>query len=346
MKDFLNTVIDNVPLPGLSTNLPGDIIYLNEEAINILGYSMHELIGKNISKAVSDVTFLKYLINTCSNSLDRKSSEFIFKNKSGEDIVVRVFPIKQPLITKGLSILSFFFIDETNLFYHKVRLDISGKMEALGILTTSILHEMATPLNTMRGRLELIHNNPYPQRENISKHLTCIGNQLDRLDGLTSKLLAYVKTKPTSSKKWYINRIIKNCIKLLETELNTKQIQLDICYSKSIFSQNEAINAYALEQIVINILLNAIQASPLMGIIRIHTLRSERKIHIFISDQGTGIESKLKNRIFEPFFSKKSSKERGLGLFIVKELTLRIKGHVRFRSRVNNGSVFMITIPV
>jgi signal transduction histidine kinase len=217
------------------------------------------------------------------------------------------------------------------------------KYKTLSTLATGIAHEVKNPLTAIKTFTEFL-----PQRledkEFLSKFADIVGREVNRIDQMVHQLLDYGKPAPLSLQKTDIHKLINDTTDILSSKFIDQKIKV----SKSFYAnQNLQINIdpNQLRQALLNILLNAIEAMPNSGRLKIETKQSSKNFEIVISDTGHGIPKEDLPQIFDPFFSRKDH-GTGLGLAITQSLIENHKGTIKVRSAVGSGTEVKIKLPL
>ncbi|KAA3658149.1 MAG: GAF domain-containing protein [Calditrichaeota bacterium] len=212
----------------------------------------------------------------------------------------------------------------------------AGRVAAVGELAVGIAHEIRNPLTIVKMIFEAEENLNEEDRQVIS-------TELQRMNKIITQLLDYTRLKEPEREWCHLNKILKNTFLLLNYDLNKKNIQL----KKSIPDKLPPIWAdpVQLQQIFLNILLNASDAVSEGGEIAVHCELSDDKfLEITIKDNGAGLPESVKKNLFVPFTSTKE-KGLGLGLSIVKSLIEGHSGTVRIESTPGKGTVVILRLP-
>lgn len=220
------------------------------------------------------------------------------------------------------------------------------RLAALGKLSAGIAHEIRNPLSSIRGLAQFVYNS-FSQTDERKEDLNTIIQEVDRLNKLIIQVLDYAKVKELNLTYFSLNDLINKVIELFKVEIKDKQIKFHIRLSPNIF-QIQA-DEDQIKQILMNIIINSIQAIPEKGEIKIKTekgllIRGEQAIKLIIEDDGIGIAEKDLNQIFDPFFSTKEQGS-GLGLSIVYKLVEGHQGEIKVESKEGKGTKFIIFLP-
>lgn len=220
----------------------------------------------------------------------------------------------------------------------------------LGVMAASLAHEIKNPLIVimgMLGRLEKITS-----EEKQKEHLEIIKKEAERIHGIMGRLTDFYKHRETNKEKVNINKLIIETIKLTEHYLSRfKKIEILSKLSEEI--PDFYLNKGQIQQVMVNLIINAAQAMADGGTIAIITgLEKEGGINavpaarIEIEDTGKGIPEEQLGKIFEPFFTTKSPGEgTGIGLAISREIIERHEGRITVSSKVAKGTKFVILLP-
>ncbi len=220
------------------------------------------------------------------------------------------------------------------------------RMAYIGKLTTSLSHEIRNPLSSVKMNLQILGKNHIFQG-NDKKRLDISEREIKRLEGILQELLDFAKPVSLQLSGIDLNEIIYSCADLLEVKFNKRQIQCDIDVDETLpgFPADKG----KVEQVVINLLLNALDSIDDKGHIRISTKKRNQKGEkyavIRVEDDGKGISKELLPQIFEPFYTTKTT-GTGLGLSNVKQIVTAHKGSVRVADSKNRGAAFEVFLPL
>ncbi len=221
------------------------------------------------------------------------------------------------------------------------------KLSAVGTLVSGIAHELNNPLNNISLTAEAILEDISDlSKEEIEEMLQEILEEARRASSVVKNLLDFSRRRKTDITELIdIKKIIDSTIKLVKNQLMISDIQL----IRNIPSELPKIkgNEDNLKQVFINLFLNAIQAMPNGGYLKISAREKEGFIEIAVEDSGVGMPPEVLDRIFDPFFSTKPvGKGTGLGLSIVYGIVKKHGGHIEVKSRQGQGTTFFVYLPV
>ena len=235
---------------------------------------------------------------------------------------------------------------ERQLKYFEEKLRQGEKLMWLGMLASEIAHEVGTPLNIISGRVELLSEKE-SANDSVKKDLNIINDQIERISKIIRSRLDVTRRRTGKTFKISLKDLISSLAEFLKPQLEKNKIDLRIQLPDELY-----INADEdqMQQVFLNLLLNAIQAITDGGTIRIRhneILRNNTPFwEILVEDTGTGIPAEELSLIFEPFYtSKKEVGGTGLGLSVVKQILKNHEGDIFAETELNRGSTFHVLLP-
>jgi PAS domain S-box-containing protein len=222
----------------------------------------------------------------------------------------------------------------------------SEKLASAGRMAATIAHEVNNPLAAVTNALFLAGSNP-GLPESVRQYLEMADRELRRAAHMVKQTLGfYHETGHTTSVR--LPELLDEVLNLFDTKLKNSGIQVERRY------QNQApIQAIEgeMRQVISNLIINSIDAMQQRGTLYLRTagpVRFDQRpmLSLTIADTGAGIADEHRKRIFEPFFTTKKSFGTGLGLWVTSEIVKKHDGRIRFRSRINQGTVVTIWLPV
>ncbi|MCP3959831.1 MAG: response regulator [bacterium] len=230
----------------------------------------------------------------------------------------------------------------------------SQKMEAIGRLAGGLAHDFNNLLTAITGYSDLILKRVTDER--LRTYVGEIKKAGDRAADLTSKLLTLSRQRPSSQKVVDLNRLVNNLESLLR-RLIGEDVELVTKLDPALWRVR--VDPGQLEQILLNLVVNARDAMPTGGRLLVESfnvewgeedrpldLEADRCACLAVSDTGVGIEPEVREHIFEPFFTtKEEGKGTGLGLSTVYAAAAQNHGHVAVESTPGEGSTFLVYLP-
>ena len=216
-----------------------------------------------------------------------------------------------------------------------------------GKLTSAIAHEVGTPLNIISGRAEFVLKTADLDAA-ARKDLETIGEQIERISGIIRSLLDSLRPRDPELRAIPLGEVLDRALPLLRHPARRRQVTLRTHVAGDVPSM--AADAGQLQQVLINLVLNAIDATPVGGevdvIARRAHLRERSGVALSVHDTGPGIPAELLPRVFEPFFTTKpAGRGTGLGLAICRDIVKAHGGELRVESEEGRGTTFTAWIP-
>jgi two-component system NtrC family sensor kinase len=222
----------------------------------------------------------------------------------------------------------------------------ADRLKTVGQLAAGFAHEVGTPLNVISGRAEMILSDPNRSPEQIAKHATAVKTESERISEIIQKLLHFSRRSPSQKSKNDLREVINHSVELIQPLADKQQIHLSAILPAEPAEANFDFNQ--LQQVVMNLIDNAVDASPANQTVGIHLhpqpVDNQWKIEII--DHGSGIEKSQLDVIFEPFFtSKEVGSGTGLGLSIVHGIIEEHDGSIECQSEPGAGTTMTVRIP-
>ena len=235
------------------------------------------------------------------------------------------------------------FEDITDKIHLQQQLLTSEKLASIGLLSAGVAHEINTPLTGISSYIQML------QKKLTDTHyaqiLEKVEAQTDRVARIVKNLLTFARSPSEATfQRVDIKQSLEEILSLIDYKLKNMNIRLALELEPvpPIYAQGER-----LQQVFINIILNALDAMPGGGELRIRLSLEDGAEVVRISDTGTGIKPEHRSRIFDPFFTTKGvGKGTGLGLSISYAIVKEHDGRIDVQSEVGRGSTFTITLPV
>ncbi|MGX5720887.1 sensor histidine kinase [Shinella zoogloeoides] len=228
------------------------------------------------------------------------------------------------------------------------QLIMSEKLAAIGEITAGVAHEINNPIAVMQGNLEVIRSVVGEQAEQAKVEFQLLDDQIQRISLIVTKLLQFAKPEEFAG---FVDRhapdmVIADCLPLVQHLLAKAAIEVRL---ENTAERLVLMNRTELQQVVVNLVVNAIHAMPDGGRLGIETRDSTRGgrpgVEIVVSDSGVGMDPEVAARVFDPFFTTKRQEGTGLGLSISQTLVTRQGGAISLASRPGEGATFIVWLP-
>jgi PAS domain S-box-containing protein len=218
----------------------------------------------------------------------------------------------------------------------------SAKLAAAGRLAASLAHEINNPLQALHNSLQLLLSfslEPAAQQE----YLEIAAEEVERLMGITARILQFARRTPVEMRPTHLPEVVDQVLALADKYLQHSEVALERNWPEDLPPVYG--NTQELAQVLLNLVLNAVEAMPDGGRLRVTGWQAaDGRVAFSISDTGRGIPAELQERIFEPFFSTRED-GTGLGLAVAYGIVERHGGEIAVESRVGQGATFTVWLP-
>ena len=341
LKDYSENIIESLTVGVAVINEKGKIIGWNRVLEKIFKKSKQEVLNKTLEEVIG-LKNVQALFPPETQEGYHLLSEITLVLPNKEE---RIFDVaRTPLLDNKLNPYGtiIVFEDVTEKVRLQQQLLTSEKLASIGLLSAGVAHEINTPLTGISSYVQLL------QKKLTDTHyiqiLEKIEAQTERVARIVKNLLNFARhPSDTTFRQVNLKECLQEIISLIDYKLKTMNIKLELNLQevKPIMGQAER-----LQQVFINIILNALDAMPKGGKLRIDLFQKNQEAVISIADTGTGIKKEHLPRIFDPFFTTKGlGKGTGLGLSISYAIIKDHDGRIEVESEVGKGSTFYIYLP-
>ena len=228
------------------------------------------------------------------------------------------------------------------------QLIMSEKLAAIGEITAGVAHEINNPIAVMQGNLDVVRSVLGDHTAEVATEFRLIDEQIHRISQIVTKLLQFAKPEEYAG---YIERhvaadVISDSLPLVQHLLNKGAIAL---FREDTAERLVLMNRTELQQVLVNLIVNAIHAMPDGGTLTLKSRDEDREgqrgVAIEVTDTGVGISPDVLRRVFDPFFTTKRQRGTGLGLSISQTLVTRQGGSLTADSSPGAGTTFTVWLP-
>jgi PAS domain S-box-containing protein len=342
------------------TDATGKILFGNKAFCAMTGYALEEILGKKpgfLNSGKHDADFFRALWNTILTGRVWQG-ELINRRKDGtlynEEMTITPIQRSNGEISHFIAVKQ----DITKRKLRKEQLHQARKMEAIGQLAGGIAHDFNNLLTVIHGNVQLVLTDESQLKEENRQCLQQVTDATERAADLTRQLLAFGRKQVVQFQPLNLNHVISSFTKMLKRVIG-EHIVLQCCCAEELPSVNADVGM--IEQILINLIVNARDAMPQGGSIVITTeaisidaayvethpeAQPGEFVCITVGDTGAGIYPEYLPRIFEPFFTtKEAGKGTGFGLATVYGIVKQHRGWIEVSSQLGNGTTFKIFLP-
>ncbi|HID81939.1 MAG TPA: HAMP domain-containing histidine kinase [Thiotrichales bacterium] len=218
----------------------------------------------------------------------------------------------------------------------------SAKMASIGEMAAGIGHELNNPLNNMLSLGKLLQRNEALD-DNGQKDVDALLEETRRASKIVQGILNFARQTPLQYEQFDLGEFLENCRRRVADLAAEKQVKIQIEFAETILMEADP---GQLEQVMVNLLMNAIQASAASSAVEIHAEKNTGQVIIRVKDEGAGLTEIAKTKLFEPFFTTKAVGEgSGLGLSISLGIVESHGGELTIENHPAGGVVAEIKIP-
>jgi len=350
VKNFMESIIQSIGSGIMVTHVKDMITYINRAGERILGFSQNELIGKPLSSLSlrEKQSVVQSFLNNPEDLDTRK--EGWMRKKDGAEFPVG-FSINDHLDNRGELIGKIvIFRDLTSIYKIQEEILRMDRLVSLGKLSSGIAHELRNPLAGIKTTAQAL-GEEMTEEDPRREYLQRITKEIDRLNELLKTFFSFAKPQKLNLTPCHVRDIINEIIPFLIKEIADKGIRFEEKYDPHL--PRIRADKTQMHQVFLNLFLNAIQAMPEGGELKIGVSSfvsaagdgpKQNFIKAVVSDTGKGIPPHMISRIFDPFFTTKP-KGIGLGLSIAYQIINKHGGTIKVESQWENGTSFVITLP-
>ena len=229
----------------------------------------------------------------------------------------------------------------------KVQMQRADRLAALGTLTAGLAHEIRNPLVAIKTFTQLLPTR-FDDNEFRDHFLQVTAGEVDRIASLVTELLDFARPSQPKLNSEDLNQVVEKMAMLVDTESHKKNIKI----LKDLYASlpSVTLDKEQIKQVLLNILLNAVDATPENGTISVSTRPVTRNgyldcVQVVIADTGKGIPAEDLEKVFTPFYTTKHTGS-GLGLSISHQIIQEHQGNIEVESKQNQGTTFRIILPV
>jgi len=350
VKNFTESIIQSIGSGIIIAEMNDTITYINRAGERMLGYPKEELIGKpfDIFGLREKQSVIPSFLNN-PDDLDTRKEGWMRKKDHTEFPVG--FTINNHLSIRGEKIGKIVvFRDLTNVYKIQEEILRMDRLVSLGKLASGIAHELRNPLAGIKTTAQAL-GEEMSGDDSRREYLLRITKEIDRLNDLLKTFFSFAKPQNLNLVHCHIKDIINEIIPFLIKEIADKGIRFIETYHSQL--PKVKVDKTQMHQVFLNLFLNAIQAMPNGGELKIeaspilsNSLEGFKKnfIKVVISDTGRGIPPHIVHKIFDPFFTTKP-RGIGLGLSITYQIIKKHGGTIKVESQWEKGTSFVINLP-
>jgi signal transduction histidine kinase len=365
LKEFSENIVESINVGILAADLEDRVESWNSQIEQLTGITRSEAVGKKLSE-LFPADLVEQFDRVRGETGVHNVYKFVFKAASAngngngrgnglsnghsngtprrrESILNLAIA---PLVSKDQQQIGrlVIFDDVTDRAELEQRLVQADKLSSIGLLAAGVAHEVNTPLAVISTYAQMLAKQVSEDSQK-SLILDKIAKQTFRASEIVNSLLNFSRTSSTSYAEVSLNRVIQETLSLVEHQLQISGIQVKTDLDAGLSPVYG--NAGKLQQVFLNLFLNARDAMTAGGVLAIRTWADDSSARIEVTDTGTGIAPENLNRIYDPFFTTKAARKgTGLGLSVSYGIIQEHGGSIEVSNRHSGGARFRLDLPL
>nr|HEV7954410.1 ATP-binding protein [Candidatus Acidoferrales bacterium] len=343
LKDFSENIVESLHVGVFAVDLEGRIESWNSQVEHLVGVSRVEAIGQNLETVLPADMVAEIELRA---EDERVSSiyKFQLRHREGRLLVVNVSIT--PLLGKdGQRLGRLILVDDVS---QRARLEDqlmqTEKLTSLGLLAAGVAHEVNTPLAVIANYIQMLAKQ-FPGDDPRGLLIEKIIKQTFRASEIVNNLLNFSRVGSAQFSEVNMNSVLEETLVLVSHPFKTARVEVVRKLQEELPPILGSMNR--LQQVFLNLFMNARDAMPSGGILEIRTACSNGTVEVEVVDSGIGISREHLNRIFDPFFTTKvSGRGTGLGLSVSYGIIKEHAGKIDVRSTPGRGTSFKLEFPV
>jgi two-component system, NtrC family, sensor kinase len=341
LKDFSENIVESLNIGVLAVDLEGIVESWNTRMEQLFGVARQDAVGRQLRSLLPEE-----LAEEIAARGEQEQVTGIYKQRlhhQGRTLTLNISIT--PLVSKAGERIGrlLLFDDVTQRERMEEQMSQTEKLTSLGLLAAGVAHEVNTPLAVISNYIQMLAkqmSDGDPRQAIIEK----IVKQTFRASEIVNNLLNFSRTGAAQAADIDVNRVVEETLSLVSHPLKTSQIQVVKHLSESLPPVRGSANK--LQQVFLNLFLNARDAMPGGGLLEIRTGAHNGSVEIEVVDTGAGIPREHINRIFDPFFTTKpNGRGTGLGLSVSYGIIKEHSGKIDVRSTPGKGTSFHVEFP-
>ncbi|MEP7271370.1 MAG: ATP-binding protein [Acidobacteriota bacterium] len=348
LKEFNENIIESINVGVMVINPHGRIVNWNSALEAMYGLRRDEAIGRRIIE-VFDAGMIKALREMMARSDGLTNAPInVYKFKAaasdGRELILNLSLAALQDKTGAVEGTLIAIEDLTDRVRLEEQLQQSDKLSSIGILAAGVAHEVNTPLTGISSYAQMLLQQ-IPENDPRHQLLQKIHRQTSRASAIVNNLLNFSRVSDARLVPVDLHRVLDDTVQLLDAQLRNTDIEVIRAYSENL--PLVAGNAPKLQQVFMNIILNARDAMTRGGRLEILTDTRENSVIVRFRDSGSGISPEHLSKIYDPFFTTKQiGSGTGLGLAVSYGIIQDHGGRIAVDSRPGDGACFEITLPI
>jgi PAS domain S-box-containing protein len=341
LKDFSENIVESLNVGVLAVDLEGIVESWNTRMEQLFGVARQEAVGRQLRSLLPEELAAEIAARG-----DAEQITGIYKQRlhhQGKALTLNVSIT--PLVSKSAERIGrlLLFDDVTQRERMEEQMSQTEKLTSLGLLAAGVAHEVNTPLAVISNYIQMLAKQ-MPDGDPRQSIIEKIVKQTFRASEIVNNLLNFSRTGAGEAVDIDVNRVVEETLSLVSHPLKTSQIQVVKHLGETLPAVRGSANK--LQQVFLNLFLNARDAMPGGGLLEVRTVAHNGSVEIEVVDTGAGIPREHIHRIFDPFFTTKANgRGTGLGLSVSYGIIKEHSGKIDVRSTPGKGTSFHVEFP-
>jgi PAS domain S-box-containing protein len=347
LKEFSENIVESINVGILAADLDDRVGSWNTQIERLTGISRQDAVGRRLAE-LFPADLCERFDQVRGDTGVRNIYKFVLGsprvNGNGHAHTLNI--AVAPLVAKDLEQIGrlIIFDDITDRDELERRLVQADKLSSIGLLAAGVAHEVNTPLAVISTYAQMLAKQISGDEQKF-KLLDKIAKQTFRASEIVNSLLSFSRTSPTEFVEVDLNKVIRETLTLIEHQLEKASIEVKLTLESGL--PGVKANSGKLQQVFLNLFLNARDAMETGGTLAIRTWNEDGFARIEVADSGQGIPPEHLERIYDPFFTTKGSRKgTGLGLSVTYGIVREHGGAIRVESRPGAGARFHVELPL
>lgn len=341
MRAFTDILVSSLPVGLIATDSQGVIRVCNDAAGEILGMDAGRIQGKMPEICLPPGLAKMFAGNDGGKKAERQK-EILLDVDPQKPMTLNLASIVVRDTDGGLAGEVLLIRDLTGVKLLEKELRRSERLAALGKMAAGVAHELRNPLSSIKGLAVLLQSQLSATGCGV-ENAEILVKEVDRLNRSIGELLDYARPGQLKKEPTRIGDIIQKTVSLVQVDAESYKISVTVRLAEDL--PEVCVDPDKLKQVLLNLLLNAIQAMPDGGILTVKAEWEGRMIVVDIHDNGMGITPENLQRVFDPYFTTKST-GTGLGLALSAKIVEEHGGSIKISSVPNEYTEVRLTLPI
>ncbi len=363
LEERFQHCFNSAPVAMVMSDDSGKILMANDQLLDLYGYDQGELIGEDIQKIIPAGTDseqpyeLTGGIRSEVDSISAGSMDFLAEKKSGEVFPVEIGSSTAPSLEGMLNISAVIDLTarirlENELLQRNEEISRNRALNKVGRMANMIAHDLRNPLSSIKLGLQITQKRPTNMTTENATEINQIAlEQVQYMEDILADMMSYSRPDALNLEWVDITKVIEHSISMVQKEIDSTKATINTWYEKGL--PLISVDARKLQQVITNLLSNAIQSaesledvSPVVNVSARMNLGNEGQgIKIVIEDNGCGIDEEAVEELFEPFYTNRT-KGTGLGLAIARRFVELQRGDLHLEASDKEGCAAIVRLKI